>query len=176
MHFHLPRLQTAFWPHTDINNTVQGRHTGPAATHLLTVVCLPNLVVLQLMLSQHDLQLGGHLQQLGVPLLERVWRIMSGGMSELLPAADDWLVLWDHCLAAESGPAFYYTVLAACLISQRMHLLAVTNQQELDRVLAARPAVDVRKVGHSFTAAQRLGCVCASTPGGADAAHVACCA
>lgn len=98
------------------------------------------------MLSQHDLQLGGHLQHLGVPLLERLWRIMSGGMSELLPAAGDWLVLWDNCLAATSGPAFYHSVLAAHLITQRSTLLAVGNEQELDRMLAARPAVDVRKV------------------------------
>jgi hypothetical protein len=154
-------LQTAFWSHMDINGTVQGRHMGPvAATYLSSCACLPNLVALQLMLSQHDLQLGGHLQQLGVPLLERVWHIMSGGMSELLPAADDWLVLWDHCLAAASGPAFYYSVLAAYLITQRTHLLGVTNQQELDRVFAARPAVDVRKVGRSSTAAMR----CAPAP------------
>jgi hypothetical protein len=105
-----------------------------------------HVVVLQLMLSQHDLQLGSHLEQLGVPLLERLWGVMSCGMSELLPAADDWLVLWDNCLAAASGPAFYYAALAAYLITQRVNLLAVTNEQQLDRVLAARPAVDVRKV------------------------------
>lgn len=116
---------------------------SPADSCLLTLL---SGVVLQLMLSQHDLQLGSHLEQLGVPLLERLWRIMSCGMSELLPAADDWLVLWDNCLAAASGPAFYYAALAAYLITQRVNLLAVTNKQQLDRVLAARPAVDVRKV------------------------------
>jgi hypothetical protein len=100
----------------------------------------------QLMLSKHDGQLGGHLQQLGVPFLERLWRLMSCGMSEVLPAADDWLVVWDHCLATTTGPAFFYAALAAYLITQRGHLLAAATEQELDRVFESRPAVDVRKV------------------------------
>lgn len=150
-------------------SAVQSRSCGCNSPFKACV--FPDLLAFQLMLSQHDLQLGGHLQQLGVPLLERVWRIMSGGMSDLLPAADDWLVLWDHCLAAPSGPAFYNTVLAAYLMTQRTHLLAVTNQQQLDRVFAARPAVDVRKVGRNFFA---FWCAHGSAPGAAHARHVSC--
>lgn len=117
------------------------------------------------MLSQHDLQLGSHLQQLGTPLLERLWSVMASGMSDLLPAADDWLVLWDHCLAAAAGPAFYNTVLAAYLISQRSHLLAATNKQELDRVFDARPAVDVRKVRGRHGSGYRMVLATASCAG-----------
>jgi hypothetical protein len=98
------------------------------------------------MLSQHDLQLGEHLQQLGVPALERLWRAVNCGMSELLPDADDWLLLWDHCLAAPGGPAFYYSALAAYLISQRTNLLAATTGEALSRLLDSRPVVDVRRV------------------------------
>lgn len=97
-------------------------------------------------MCQHDLELGSHLQQLGVPLLERLWQHMSSGMSDLLPAAEDWLLLWDNCLAAAAGPAFYYSALAAYLISQRQLLLSAANAQDLGRVFDSRPAVDVRKV------------------------------
>lgn len=108
--------------------------------------CLPVCCAVQLLLSQHDLELGSHLQQLGVPLLERVWRHMSGAMSDLLPDADDWLVLWDHILAAPAGPCFYYSVLCSYLISQRQHLLQAVTDEQLTQLFAARPPVDIRKV------------------------------
>jgi hypothetical protein len=102
--------------------------------------------VLQLLLSQHDLALGGHLQQLDVPLLQQLWQQLSGALSDLLPSQADWEVLWDHCLAAAAGPGFMYQLLASYLIALRQPLLAVQDEQQLQRLLDTRPPVDMQKV------------------------------
>jgi hypothetical protein len=100
---------------------------------------------LQLLVCHHDLALGSHLQGLGTPLLEQLWAHMSTALSNLLPNASDWLLLWDHCLAA--GPSFYYSLLAAYVLALRQHLLAAGDQQQLERLLDSRPVVHMRKVG-----------------------------
>jgi hypothetical protein len=102
--------------------------------------------LLQLLLSQHDLELGGHLQQLGVPLLQQLWQQLSGALSDVLPSQADWEVLWDHCLAAAAGPAFLYQLLASYLITLRQPLLAVQDEQQLQRLLDSRPPMDMQKV------------------------------
>jgi hypothetical protein len=109
---------------------------------MLSAIC-----VLQLLLSQHDLALGGHLQHLGVPLLQQLWQQLSGALSDLLPSQADWEVLWDHCLAAAAaGPSFMYQLLASYLIALRQPLLAVQDEQQLQRLLDTRPPVDMQKV------------------------------
>jgi hypothetical protein len=97
--------------------------------------------------SEHDGQLGAHLQHLGVPLLEVLWQHLASALSDLLPDASNWLVLWDHCLGAAAGPGFLHTVLCAYLITLRQHLLAASDAQQLQRLFDSRPVVDVRKVG-----------------------------
>lgn len=102
--------------------------------------------MLQLLLSQHNLELGAHLQQLGVPLLQQLWQQLSGALSDVLPSQADWQVLWDHCLAAPAGPGFLYQLLASYLITLRQPLLAVQDEAQLQRLLESRPPVDMQKV------------------------------
>lgn len=75
-------------------------------------------------------------------------------MSDLLPSQSDWLVLWDHCLAAAAGPGFVYQLLCSYLITQRRLLLAVQDEQQLVRLFESRPAVDIQQVrpegGHYY--------------------------
>lgn len=104
---------------------------------------------LQLLMSHHDHELGGHLQHLGVPLLQQLWHKVSGAMSDMLHSQSDWLVFWDHCLAAATGPGFFYQLLCAYLVAQRRMLLAVQDEQHLVRLWVSRPAVDIHQVGYA---------------------------
>lgn len=102
--------------------------------------------MLQLLLSEHDLHLGSHLQQLGLPLLQQVWHHLSAALSDLLPTQSDWQVVWDHCLAAPAGPGFLHHVLCSYLMTQRQLLLAVEDEQQLLRLFESRPAVNIQQV------------------------------
>eukprot|EP00879_Flechtneria_rotunda_P028464 GHRR01030580.1.p1 GENE.GHRR01030580.1~~GHRR01030580.1.p1 ORF type:complete len:432 (+),score=200.23 GHRR01030580.1:480-1775(+) len=107
---------------------------------------LPLLRRFLLMLAHHDQELGSHLQSLGLPLLQQLWEQLSGALSDLLPSQQDWLVLWDHCLAAPAGPCFMYKLLASYLIRQRRLLLAVRDEQQLTQLFESRPAVDIQQL------------------------------
>eukprot|EP00775_Hariotina_reticulata_P010320 gene10320-10477_t len=112
---------------------------------------LPMLRRVLLLVCHHDRELGSHLQQLGVPLLQHLWQQLSGAMSESLPQQKDWLAFWDHCVGAAAGPSFMYSMLASYLIAQRQLLLAVGNEQQLQTFLKSRPPVDIQKVAkHSY--------------------------
>lgn len=101
---------------------------------------------MQLVVSQHDLELGSHLQQLGVPFLQQMWHHMSGAMADLLPCQSSWYAFWDHCLTAAAGPGFMYQLICSYLLAQRRLLLAVQSEAQLTRLFESRPAVDIQQV------------------------------